>query len=177
MVNWTCFLISHSRYISRLAAREVSLDSALLASRDVDAYYGFDGEIQTSHGHYHLVEIRPQVGGRFGVRVDRMQDRPTSDFVVYRGPDGEEVVIAPGLYTWNEWTLHYFGNPSATLYFNRIYTWGSFYDGDSNRFDVPANVRLGAKLQASGGETTSHCRAETSSSIRFPFGSTTRSRP
>ncbi len=31
------------------------------------------------------------------------------------------------------------------------YTWGNFYDGDLNRFNVSANARVGAKFQASVG--------------------------
>jgi hypothetical protein len=116
-----------------------------------NAFYGFDGLLQTSRGHYHFFEIQPQVGGRFGVRIDREQDRPTRNFVVYNGADGNRVVIPPGLYTWNQWTLEYYGNPSARFFANAVYTWGGFYDGDLSRFDVAANVRFGAKLQGSVG--------------------------
>jgi hypothetical protein len=116
-----------------------------------NAYYGFDGLLQTSRGHYHFFEVQPQVGGRFGARLDREQDRPTRNFIVYDGAEGNTVVIPPGFYTWNQWTIDYFGNPSATFFANAAYTWGGFYDGDLNRFDVAANVRLGAKLQGSVG--------------------------
>jgi hypothetical protein len=115
------------------------------------AHYGFDGLLQTSRGHYHFFEIQPQAGGRFGVRIDREQDRPTTPFVVYNGADGNRVVIPPGFYTWNQWTVDYFGNPSAPLFANAAYTWGSFYDGELTRWDVSGNVRFGAKLQASVG--------------------------
>lgn len=115
------------------------------------AYYGFDGLVQTSRGHYHFFEIQPQVGGRFGARVDREEDRPITPFTVFRAPEGGSVVIPPGFYAWNQWTFEYFGDPSAPLFLNAQYTFGDFYDGDINRFQLAANVRFGAKLQASVG--------------------------
>ncbi|HXV64247.1 MAG TPA: DUF5916 domain-containing protein [Vicinamibacteria bacterium] len=116
-----------------------------------NAYWGFDGLVQTSRGHYHFFEIQPQSGGRFGARLDRDQDRPTEDFVIYNGADGTRVVVPPGFYTWNQWSFEYYGNPSATLYPGAVYTFGDFYDGKLKRFDLTANLKLGAKLQGSVG--------------------------
>jgi hypothetical protein len=115
------------------------------------AHYGFDGRLQSSFEHYHPFEIQPQVGGRFGIVLERPKDRPENDFPVYRGPDGETVVIPPGLYSWSRWRLEYYGNPSARFFANGTYTWGGFYDGDLRAFTASANVRLGAKFQASVG--------------------------
>jgi hypothetical protein len=114
-------------------------------------YYGFDGLLQSSRGHYHFFEIQPQVGGRFGFRIDREQDRPITPFVIYNGADGNRVVIPPGFYSWNQWTAEYYGNPSAPLFANVLYTWGGIYNGDLQRWDLSGNVRVGAKLQASVG--------------------------
>ena len=116
-----------------------------------NTYYDFNGLVETSRGHFHFFEIQPQVGGRFGARLDRMQDRPLTPFPIYLDPSGDSVIIPPGFYTWNEWTVEYYGNPSAPLFFNAVYTWGDFYDGDLNRFDVSLNARVGAKIQASVG--------------------------
>jgi hypothetical protein len=116
-----------------------------------NGYYGFDGELQTSRGHYHFFEIQPQSGGRFGVRIDREQDRPVVPFVIYNGADGNRVAIPPGFYSWNQWTVEYYGNPSAPFFANAVYTWGGLYDGDLSRIDLTANVKLGAKLQGSVG--------------------------
>jgi len=114
-----------------------------------NTFYDFNGDIETSRAHIHFLEIQPQAGGRFGARLDRMQDRPLVPFPLYTGPDGESVIIPPGFYTWNQWTADYFGNPSATVWASGSYTWGSFYDGTINRFNVSANARVGAKVQAS----------------------------
>ena len=91
------------------------------------------------------------MGGRFGAAVERKQDRPLAPFPVYTGPAGETVFIPPGHYTWSEWRISYSGNPSAPFWVSGAYTAGGFYDGDLNRFDVSANVRVGAKIQASVG--------------------------
>jgi hypothetical protein len=115
------------------------------------AYYGFDGQLQSSREHYHPLDFDPQAGGKFGFVLDRFRDRPEQDFPVFSGPDGETVIIPPGLYTWNEWKLEYFGNPSARFFLDGTYTWGGFYDGNKRAFTLSANVRMGAKLQASVG--------------------------
>ncbi len=116
-----------------------------------NAYYGFDGRVQTWRGHWHFFEIQPQVGGRFGIRIDSEGDNPETPFVIFNGADGNRVVIPAGDYTWHQWTADYFGDPSAPFFVNLQYTWGGFYDGDLQRFDVAANVKLGAKLQGSVG--------------------------
>ena len=114
-----------------------------------DSTSEFDGQVESSRAHIHFFEVQPQVGGRFGARFDRTEDRPDVPFPVYTGPDGETVVIPPGFYAWNQWTVDYFGNPSAPFWVSGSYTWGNFYDGDLNRFNVSANARVGAKIQAS----------------------------
>ncbi len=60
-------------------------------------------------------------------------------------------MIPPGFYSWNQWTAEYYGNPSARFFLNAVYTWGGLYDGDLTRYDLAANVKLGAKLQGSVG--------------------------
>ena len=111
-----------------------------------NVYYGFDGLLQTSRGHYHFFEIQPARGGRFGFRVDRYQDHPVRPFPVYAPPEGNSVVIAPALYTWNEWTADYYGNASAPFYLNAIFTFGGFYNGNRKSIDVLLAARSGAKL-------------------------------
>ena len=84
-----------------------------------NVYWGIDrGEIQSCYGHYHLFEIQPARGGRFGVQWDRYQDRPVTPFVVYSSPGRPLVVIPPGFYTWNQVQAQYFHDPSAPIYYN-----------------------------------------------------------
>jgi hypothetical protein len=116
-----------------------------------NAFYGFDGKVQTWRGHWHFFEIQPKAGGRFGLRIDSEGDNPDVPFVVYNGGDGNRVVIPAGEYEWHQWTADYFGNPSAPFFMNLQYTWGGFYGGDLQRFDIAANVKLGAKIQGSVG--------------------------
>ena len=81
--------------LPRLAARSVAWIRRFSPHVTWNAYYGFDGRVQTSRGHYHFLEIQPQRGGRFGMRYDYEQDQPDSPFTIFRGPDGETVVIPP----------------------------------------------------------------------------------
>ena len=117
------------------------------------SYFGFDDRIQTSQAHIHFFEIQPSNGGRFGYRIDRYQDRPDVPFPVYVGPDGGRIVIPPGLYSYNQWTGDYFGNPSAPFYFNVSHTWGGFYDGDYQKIDTLVGARFGSKIITSVGLT------------------------
>lgn len=114
-------------------------------------YWGFDDELQTSRLHLHYFEIQPSNGGRFGTQLDRYQDQPVVPFLVYAGPDGQRVVIPPGLYTWNQYTTQFLGNPSAPFYFNVQYAIGDFYDGDYWKTDFLVGARVGAKLISSVG--------------------------
>lgn len=113
-----------------------------------NVFWGFDNEIQTSRGHYHFFEIQPARGGRFGIQVDRSQDRPIVPFTVYSNPNGRRVIIAPNLYTWYTWQAQYFGNASAPFYYNFSYGWGGFYDGTTTQFLSTVGMRLGSKLAA-----------------------------
>jgi hypothetical protein len=116
-------------------------------------YWGLDGNVQTMRGHYHFLEIQPRSGGRWGARIDREQDRPIAPFTIYSGPDGRRVVIPPGLYSWNYWTLEYFSNPAAPFNFSVVPTWGSFYDGDWTQVALNLEGRVGDRLTASAGFT------------------------
>jgi hypothetical protein len=104
-------------------------------------------------GHYHFLEIQPRTGGRWGARIDREQDRPIAPFTIYSGTDGKRVVIPPGLYSWNYWSLEYFHNPAAPINFSVVPTWGSFYDGTWVQWAVNLEGRLGARASASVGLT------------------------
>ena len=118
-----------------------------------NAFYGFDGAIQTSHGHYHFFEVQMKQGGRFGVALDRDQDQPTEPFTIFSGPRGERVVVQPGLYTWYLWRPSFVSNPSAPVFFTYRQDIGSFYDGDLNRLRLELGFRRGAKLEARVGWT------------------------
>ena len=116
-----------------------------------NAYYGFDGEVQSGRGHWHPIEFQPNGGGRFGMFIDRFRDRPLHDFVVYSGVDGHQVVIPPGLYHWTQVNFNYIGNASARLYPTAYVRTGGFYDGDYLGISSTLNGRIGATFQASIG--------------------------
>ncbi|MDH4064168.1 MAG: carbohydrate binding family 9 domain-containing protein [Acidobacteriota bacterium] len=125
-------------------------------------YWGLDGNVQTMRGHYHFLEIQPASGGRWGLRVDREQDRPTTPFTIYRAPGGRTVVIPPGLYSWWYGTAEYYSNPSAPLSFSIVPTVGQFYDGDYTQVMLNVEGRVGSRLTTSVGLT----RAD----IKLPYG-------
>ncbi len=116
-----------------------------------NAYYGFDGEIQSGRGHYHLVEFQPNAGGRFGYWIDAMVDAPNSVFTVYSGADDHQVLIPPGEYRWLIHNLNYIGNASATFYPTIYCQTGGFYDGAQRGCNASINGRIGAVFQASIG--------------------------
>ena len=117
-----------------------------------NAFYGLDGELQSSFMHVHPFEIQPAYGGRFGWFVDRNQDRPTRPFVVY-DRDGKQVVIPPGLYTWWQNGLEFQHDPSARLTGTARYRIGQYYDGDFNSIELTGDYRFSAALTASLGWT------------------------
>ena len=114
-------------------------------------YYGLGGELQSMRGHYHPFEIQPRGGGRFGLRLDRDQDRPITPFTIYRSPGGREVVLPPSLYSWWYWTIEYDSDPSAPLSVSFRPTWGDFYDGTATRVNANVRARFGSRLTASVG--------------------------
>ena len=116
-----------------------------------NAYYGFDGEIQSGRGHWHPIEFQPNSGGRFGFFFDTLTDRPTRDFTVYSGADGREVVIPPGLYNWTLFSVNWIGNASARLFPTIYCRRGGFYDGTRLGCEGRLNGRIGARFQASIG--------------------------
>jgi Domain of unknown function (DUF5916)/Carbohydrate family 9 binding domain-like len=113
-------------------------------------FYGLDGELQTSRGHYHWFEIQPHQGGRFGNYVERMQDRPIVPFTVFNA-GGRRVTIPPGLYTWWNSVWEYRHNPSAPLSANVAFRHGSFYDGTTIGFESDMSTRIGTRFIGSIG--------------------------
>ncbi|MFN8058655.1 MAG: DUF5916 domain-containing protein [Vicinamibacterales bacterium] len=118
-------------------------------------YWGLDGNVQTMRGHYHFFEIQPKTGGRFGVRVDREQDRPIVPFTIYSAPNGRKVIIPPGLYGWHYTSFEYFSNPSAPISFSLVPTFGTFYDGDWKQIVGTLDGRVGSRFTTSVGLTRS----------------------
>ena len=114
-------------------------------------WVGLDGDVQTMRGHYHFFEIQPASGGRWGLHVNREQDRPLEPFTIHEEPAGRTVVIPPGLYSWWYWTAEYFSNPSAPFSFTIQPTVGDFYNGTSVRIRANVSGRLGSRFTASVG--------------------------
>jgi len=117
-----------------------------------NVYYGLDGQLQTSMGHFHYFEIQPRQGGRFGQFVDRNQDRPLVPFVVFNA-DGKRVVIPPGLYTWYQLANEFLSNPSAHISGSIRVRTGGFYDGDYTSLELTSNVRAGSRFTGGVGWT------------------------
>ena len=115
-------------------------------------YYGLDGELQTSSGHFHYFEIQPRQGGRFGQFVERNQDRPLVPFVVFNA-DGKRVVIPPGLYTWYQLASEFLSDPSARVSGTIRVRTGGFYDGDYSAVELSSNVRAGSRFTGGVGWT------------------------
>ena len=110
-----------------------------------EVYYSFDGQLQSALGHYDF-EVQTADGGQFGFRLDRKSDRPEVPFVIYADRHGTRVVIPPGLYTWNEWLGNFESDPSKPIFVNVEASFGSFYDGNFNRFSSDTGFRWGARL-------------------------------
>jgi hypothetical protein len=113
-------------------------------------YYGLEGELQTSRGHYHWFEIQPRQGGRFGHFVERTDDRPIVPFTVFNA-GGRRVTIAPGLYTWWGQAFEYIHNPSAPVSGSLRFRQGNFYNGDTIGFESELSTRVGTRFIGSIG--------------------------
>ena len=72
------------------------------------------------------------------------------------------MVIPPGFYSWNYWSLEYFSNPSAPFNFSVVPTFGSFYDGDWTQVAVNLEGRVGDRFTASVGYTQAD--------VELPYG-------
>ena len=116
----------------------------------VQRFYGFDGLLQTALGHYDF-EVQLENGGQTGFLLERRSDRPEEPFTIYRDREGNQVVIPPGLYTWNEWLLYFQSNPSSPIFIDSLYGFGSFYDGTFNRVSLDSGFRVGARFLAAFG--------------------------
>ena len=116
----------------------------------VQRFYGFDGDLQTALGHYDF-EVQLENGGQTGFLLERRSDRPEEPFTIFRDREGNQVVIPPGLYTWNEWLAYFQSNPSAPIFIDSIYGFGSFYDGTFNRISLDSGFRVGARFLAAFG--------------------------
>jgi hypothetical protein len=115
-----------------------------------NAYYGFDGQLQSSGSHIHPLDIQLARGGRFGTFIERTQDRPLVPFTVYNN-SGRRVVIPPGLYTWYTVNNEYQHNPSDVVYGSFLHRYGNFYDGDVNAFESTIGTRIGSRFTGSIG--------------------------
>lgn len=134
-----------------------------------NAFWGFDGNLQTAFTHVHPFEIQPMRGGRFGWFFDQNKDNPIAPFTVYNR-DGYRVVIPAGQYTWLQNAFEYFHDPSAAVTGGIRYRIGSYYDGDFNALELSSDYRFTARFTASVGWTRQDVKLPQHSCI--PTGST-----
>jgi hypothetical protein len=117
-----------------------------------NAYYGFDGERQSSSAHFHPIEIQPAQGGRFGWYMDYASDAPAVPFTVYNR-DGRLVSIASGRYEWWQQVYEYLHNPSSVVTGTARFRKGRYYNGDLTGFELAGETRIGTRFVSSVGWT------------------------
>jgi hypothetical protein len=117
-----------------------------------NAYYDFDGNVQSSSVHLHPIEIQPAQGGRFGWYMDYASDAPLVPFTVYNR-DGRRVSIPGGRYEWWQQVYEYLHDPSAVVSGTARFRKGQYYDGDFTGFELAADTRVGSRFIASLGWT------------------------
>ena len=108
--------------------------------------YGFSNEVQSSRQHIHPLEFLFTNGGRIGTYWEVIQDRPTTNFTIYRGSDGRTVVIPPGLHTWFQHNYQFISDPSAPFFVSTSYNAGQFYDGTTQGPSFTVGFRAGSKF-------------------------------
>jgi hypothetical protein len=111
-----------------------------------NAQYGFDDLVQSSRTHIHPFLIEMADGGQFGFWWEYRQDRPETDFRVFRGPDGRTVTIPPGLYGWLEFNANFVSDPSAPVFYSYQQKYSGFYDGTNRGFVSEVGFRIGAQF-------------------------------
>ncbi len=118
-----------------------------------NAEYGFDGQRQSSSGHWDPLFVTLRDGTSFDWYVNTFQDRPIRPFQVYQDVSGRRVVIAPGVYSWWQQNFFYSSNQSARVFGNVRYTAGGFYDGDFDGWNASLGGRVGSRFLARVGWT------------------------
>lgn len=126
-----------------------------------NAYYDFDGELQSEAWHIHPFEIQPKQGGRFGWFSDYAKDNPLRAFQVYNR-EGKRVVIPAGQYGWWQHALEYLHNPSARVTGTIRARVGNYYDGDFKSVEINSDYRITPRATASLGWTHQD--------IKLPYG-------
>ena len=117
-----------------------------------NAFYDFDGDLQSEAWHLHAFEIQPKQGGRFGWFSAFNKDNPLVPFQVFNR-DGRRVVIPAGQYSWWQNAFEYFHDPSARVTGTIRYHIGNYYNGDFNAFELNSDYRITPKATASLGWT------------------------
>ena len=110
------------------------------------AYSDLDNRLESSRGHWHVVDIRTRQGARFGYLFETGQDRPKEPFAVYEDVTGRRVVIPAGEYAWTTGAFEGHTDPSAPISARLIQRIGSFYDGDHIGWELTVGLRAGARL-------------------------------
>ena len=105
-----------------------------------------ENQLETSQGHWHLLDIRTNSGARFGYGIETKQDRPREPFAVYEDVTGREVVIPAGEYAWTTGLFEGNTDPSAPISASLRQRIGRFYNGDYFGWDARVGLRVGARL-------------------------------
>jgi hypothetical protein len=126
-----------------------------------NAYYDFDGDLQSENWHIHPFEIQPRQGGRFGWFMDYAKDNPLAPFTVYNR-DGRRVTIPVGEYSWLQHAFEYMHDPSARVTGTIRARVGDYYDGDFRSVELTSGFRITPQAIATVGWTRQQ--------IKLPYG-------
>ena len=108
---------------------------------DESGALGRSADWQTAWFEWRVLGGDRQNGDHFEVNFQRVMDKPTDPFDVFRG-----VVIQPGRYWWSRYELQYAMNPGRRLSFGAFVNWGQFYGGHSRALELTAAWRGGGRV-------------------------------
>ena len=110
------------------------------------AYMDLRNQLESSQGHWHVLDVATRTGARFGYLFETQQDRPRRPFTVYQDVTGRRVVIPAGEYAWTRGVFEGNTNASAPVAATLVHRIGSYYNGDYQGWQLTMALRAGARL-------------------------------
>ncbi len=106
----------------------------------VRRHYGFDGVLETERQHIDL-GIQFTNGGSTGITLNRDYEFLREPFEVHPG-----VIIPPGPYRSDEYSVSLASDPSASIFGDINFTFGAFFEGDIRSYNSTVGFRTGPKF-------------------------------
>ena len=107
---------------------------------EINYFTDFDGSVQSMDYEGRPLGFCTQSGETFELNFQRFADSPREEIDFFGN------LVGPATYWWSRWEVQLETNQGRPVSFDGNYSWGGFYNGQRQEYELASQVRVGGRL-------------------------------